>query len=142
MAHEQAHGGGRGTDGDDESSVARRGYLTLCGTVTAIGALAGFSSPSAATNLPEDPSSTADEHTLVVAGTGDASSFEVTVSDHISPLAPGDALSTTGTVGPAAEGVVTGDTRRYRFFGDITNFRSDGAVSVYVDGVRVLGDAF
>lgn len=66
----------------------------------------------------------------------------MTVSGSISPLQSNGALSTTGTVGPAAEGTVSDDSRRYQFAGDITDFRSTDAVSVYVDGVRVPEHSF
>ena len=129
-------------DGRERSSLGRRGYLTLCSTVASAGALIGFSGLATATDRPaETPERSEDAHTLVVEGTGDYSSFEVTVSDSISPLAAADALSTTGTTGPAAEGVVGGNARGYRFTGDITDVRVDGRVALYVDGVRVSYEA-
>ncbi|AKU09660.1 MULTISPECIES: hypothetical protein [Haloferax] len=127
------------TTTDDD--VGRRKYLALCGSVSAAGALAGFSGLGSATEQADEPVDD-DGHTLVVAGTGPVSSFEVTVSGSISPLQSNGALSTTGTVGPAAEGTVDDDSRRYQFAGDITNFQSTDAVSVYVDGVRIPNDSF
>ncbi|MCO8265263.1 hypothetical protein C5B90_16930 [Haloferax sp. Atlit-12N] len=127
------------TTTDDD--VGRRKYLALCGSVSATGALAGFSGLGSATEQADEPVDD-DGHTLVVAGTGPVSSFEVTVSGSISPLQSNGALSTTGTVGPAAEGTVDDDSRRYQFAGDITNFQSTDAVSVYVDGVRIPNDSF
>ncbi|ELZ80471.1 hypothetical protein KU306_17575 (plasmid) [Haloferax larsenii] len=142
MARELAHDQDRDDDGESDSSVGRRGYLGLCGTVAATGALTGFTGLGAATNRPEESSRSSDEHTLIVAGTGTSSSFEVTVSDTISPLEASGALSTTGTVGPAAEGAVDDGARSYRFTGDITDIRSSGPVSVYVDGSRIPDDAY
>ncbi|POG56092.1 hypothetical protein [Haloferax marisrubri] len=139
MVRERSTGQDPETTTDDD--VGRRKYLALCGSVSTAGALAGFSGLGAAT---EEADETADDdgHTLVVAGTGSVSSFEVTVSGSISPLQSNGALSTTGTVGPAAEGTVSDDSRRYQFAGDITNFQSTDAVSVYVDGVRVPDNSF
>ncbi|AFK21422.1 hypothetical protein E6P09_16415 (plasmid) [Haloferax mediterranei ATCC 33500] len=136
----------RSTEQDPENTtddtVGRRKYLALCGSVTAAGALAGVAGVGSATEQPDESAPDDDAHTLVVAGTGSLSSFEVTVSGEISPLHSNGALSTTGTVGPAAEGTVDEDSRSYHFAGDITNFQSTDAVSVYVDGVRIPNDAF
>ncbi|WP_148416799.1 hypothetical protein [Haloferax sp. KTX1] len=139
MVRERSTGQDPETTTDDD--VGRRKYLALCGSVSAAGALAGFSGVGSATEQ-VDESVDADGHTLVVAGTGSVSSFEVTVSGSISPLQPNGALSTTGTAGPAAEGTVSDGSRRYQFAGDVTNFQSTDAVSVYVDGVRVPDDSF
>ncbi|KAB1191180.1 MULTISPECIES: hypothetical protein [Haloferax] len=127
---------------NDQNAVGRRGYLALVGSVTAAGTLAGVSGVGSATEQSDEHSPIDGEHTLVVAGTGSLSSFEVTVDGEITPLNAHGALSTTGAVGPAAEGTVSGDSRSYRFAGDITNFQATDAVSVYVDGVRVPVNSF
>ncbi|WP_416841560.1 hypothetical protein [Haloferax sp. DFSO52] len=127
---------------NDQNTVGRRGYLALVGSVTAAGALAGVSGVGSAQEQSDDSSSNNGEHTLVVAGTGSLSSFEVTVDGTITPLNSNDALSTMGVVGPAAEGTVSGGSRTYRFAGDITNFQATDSVSVYVDGVRIPTNSF
>lgn len=129
---------------NDNPSVARRRYLSIFGSVAATGAIAGLSArvASAQGSESDNAADTYDEHTLVVAGTGVASSFEVTVSGQITPLSSNGALSTVGAVGPAAEGAVLEDSRSYLFAGDITDFRSSDSVTVYVDGVRVPDDNF
>ncbi|WP_411966321.1 hypothetical protein [Haloferax sp. YSMS24] len=132
----------QGPKNDDKNAVGRRGYLALVGSVTAAGTLAGVSGVGSATEQSDEHAPSSDEHTLVVAGTGSLSSFEVTVDGAITPLNASGALSTTGSVGPAAEGTVSGDSRSYRFAGDITNFQSTDSVSVYVDGVRIPTGSF
>ena len=133
---------GQDPENKTENAVGRRRYLALFGSVTAAGTLAGVSGVGSATEQSSESSPNDDSHTLVVAGTGSLSSFEVTVSGEISPLSSTGALSTTGAVGPAAEGTVGGDSRSYRFDGDITNFQSTDSVSVYVDGVRIPTNSF
>ena len=132
---------GREDTGRETASLGRRGYLAVSGMVAATGSLLGLVRPSTASSPAARADADADEHTLVVEGTGDTSTYEVTVSDAITPLSAGDALSTVGTDGPAAEGVVGGDARGYRFTGDITDVRVDGRVSLYVDGVSVSYDS-
>ncbi|ELZ97952.1 hypothetical protein C440_01853 [Haloferax mucosum ATCC BAA-1512] len=136
----------RSTEQDPESTtddaVNRRKYLTLCGSVAGAGALTSVAGVGSATAQSNEPTADDEMHTLVVAGTGSVSSFEVTVSGEISPLHSNGALSTTGAVGPAAEGTVNDGSRSYNFAGDITNFQSTDSVSVYVDGVRVPDDSF
>lgn len=135
MVHERSTG--QDPQNNEKNAVGRRGYLALVGSVTAAGSLAGVSGVASATEQADEHAPERGEHTLVVAGTGPLSSFEVTVNGEITPLNASGALSTTGAVGPAAEGTVRGDSRSYRFAGDITNFQATDSVSVYVDGVRV-----
>ncbi|WP_410767662.1 hypothetical protein [Haloferax sp. DFSO60] len=125
---------------NDNLSVARRRYLSLFGSVAATGAITGLS--GVATASESESNADSDEHTLVVAGTGTPSTFEVTVDGQITPLSSNGALSTVGALGPAAEGAVVKESRSYRFAGDITNFQSSDSVTVYVDGVRVPDNSF
>jgi len=76
----------------------------------------------------------ASESTLTITGTSHhVSTYEVTVSDQISPMdAPGQL-----PVGPAAEGALGQGVHRYRFSGELTNVRLAGEPTVRVDGRRV-----
>jgi hypothetical protein len=75
------------------------------------------------------------DRTLVVRGTGAASTYSATVDGEITP--DGADTSAGDLLGPGAEGTVTDGADRYRFDGAVTHFALDGPAEIYLDGRRV-----
>jgi hypothetical protein len=114
------------TDHESSTDVGRRRVLATCT------GLAALLPASAALRDEGDGTS----NTLTIAGgpRSRVTTYEVTVSDRIVPVAA-DGSGPPG--GVAAEDAVGTGVHRYEFTGDITDARLVGDAEVYVNGWRV-----
>ncbi|WP_136591696.1 hypothetical protein [Salinigranum halophilum] len=109
-----------------DDAVNRRTYLRLSGAV-AVGATAAAASAS----------NTSENVISIVGTTAEPTTYEVTVTDEITPGRGTDALSVLGTTGRSAEDAVGNGVRRYRFEGEITHLSVGDGATAFVNGVAI-----
>lgn len=115
--------------------VNRRNYLRLSGAI-AVGAATvalGESNENDGANPENDLS--------IVGTTPRPTTYEVTVTEGITPSQQTGALSVLGTRGQSAEDAVGVGVRRYRFSGEISDLRLDDGAVAFVNGVALDSDA-
>lgn len=118
---------------DQSLRFGRRDYVKAGVLSTVAGAaLVGSTIPAAGRST----------QSIHVVGTGDLSSYEVTVSGSLT-----DAVETTvgsgGHVsGRNAEGVVAADIHGYEYEGEVVDVRVEGDATVYLDGSPIDASSF